>query len=463
MKNLTLNNITDACHGTYHGDPALLSEEISAVTTDSRTVSEGALFIAIVGERSDGHRFITGTYEKGALCCISEKELPDNPYPYIQVASSLQALKDLAAFYRKSLDIKVIGITGSVGKTSTKEMIASVLSQKYCVLKTPGNFNNAVGLPLTIFQLREEHQIAVLEMGISEFGEMRVLTNIAHPDAVVMTNIGQCHLETLGSRDGILKAKSEIFECLSSDGMVFLNGDDDKLSSIEQVNGIIPCFFGLNPALNAYAEEVKNLGLDGTLCRIHLGNEQFDAMISIPGHHMLYNAIAGACIGKAFGLTNEEIKTGIESLQPVSGRNHIVEHNGLTIIDDCYNANPASMKASIDVVSTAKGRRVCILGDMFELGQNEKALHRETGAYLSQKPVDLLITAGALAKELADAAKECSEKKKDRSQSMFIYTYTAVDALIKDLPQLLRPGDTVLVKASHGMHFERIVQFLTEA
>lgn len=455
MKNLTLENIAKACNGIYHGDPTLLSKEVSSVTTDSRQVTEDSLFIAIVGERSDGHRYISQTYEKGALCCISQRKLPEETHPYIQVASSLEALKDLAAFYRSSLDIKVIGITGSVGKTSTKEMIASVLEQKYCVLKTLGNFNNAIGLPLTIFRLREEHQIAVLEMGISEFGEMSVLTNIAKPDIVVMTNIGQCHLETLKSRDGILKAKSEIFECIHPQGSVFLNGDDDKLTTLQDIKGIQPHFFGLNPSLEAYADNIKNLGLDGTQCTIHLGKEAFQTTIFVPGHHMVYNALAGASVGLALGLTLEEINNGIQALRPVSGRNNLIKANGLSVIDDCYNANPVSMKASIDVVSSATGRKVCILGDMFELGEKEKELHYSVGSHLAQKPIDVLITVGTLSKELAKGASV--------NPCLRIHSFDTLDSLMPELSALLKENDTVLVKASHGMEFTKIVEALTKA
>ena len=232
MKGMTLEAVAKACDGIYHGSDGDKIKEVSAITTDSRQIQPQGMFIAIKGARSDGHAYIDSCYEKGALCCISEQELPGEKRPYIQVESSLQALKDIAQLYRANLDIKVVGITGSVGKTSTKETIAAVLSQKYKVLKTQGNFNNEIGLPLTIFRLTEEDEIAVLEMGISDFGEMTRLTKIAQPDICVITNIGLCHLENLKSREGILKAKTEIFKSMNPDGTVILNGDDDKLITI---------------------------------------------------------------------------------------------------------------------------------------------------------------------------------------------------------------------------------------
>ena len=240
MKNLTLENIAKACSGTYRGPQEKKKEEVSSVFTDSRKAAAGGLFVAIKGARTDAHDFIDSVMKAGALAALSEKDLGEQEYPYIQVTSTLQAVKDIAEFYLKQLQIPVVGITGSVGKTSTKEMIAAVLSQKYKVLKTQGNFNNELGLPLTVFNLRDDDEIAVLEMGISDFGEMHRLAKIARPDTCVITNIGLCHLEFLKSRDGILKAKTEIFDFLEKDGHVILNGDDDKLVTVREVKGIAP-------------------------------------------------------------------------------------------------------------------------------------------------------------------------------------------------------------------------------
>ena len=246
MKNLTIKNLTEVCSGIYHGPENIMDREVSSITTDSRKIEKDSLFVPIVGERVDAHRFIEDVMSKGALVTLSERELKNADFPYIQINSSLQAVKDIAEFYLKQLQIPVVGITGSVGKTSTKEVIASVLKEKYRTLKTQGNFNNELGLPLTVFRLREEDQIAVLEMGISDFGEMSRLTKIARPDTCVITNIGTCHLENLGDRDGVLKAKTEIFKCMNPEGHIVLNGDDDKLASVSEYNGIKPVFFGLD-------------------------------------------------------------------------------------------------------------------------------------------------------------------------------------------------------------------------
>lgn len=350
MKHMTLREITAACGGTYFGDSESAAKEVSSVVIDSRKVTRDSLFVAIRGARVDGHTFIPQTIEAGALCALSEEPLGEVTFPYILVDSCTQALKDLAEHYRKSLDIKVVGISGSVGKTSTKEMIASVLSQKYNVLKTEGNFNNEIGVPLTIFNLREEHEIAVLEMGINHFGEMTRLAKMARPDICVITNIGVAHMELLGSRDGILKAKTEMFQYMNPDGTIIFNGDDDKLITYSPENGITPIYFGLGENSSYRAEQIANNGLRGTNATFVTPKSRFSAHISIPGEHMVHNALAGIAVGYALGMSDAEIKAGIEALKPLAGRNHLIETNTYTIIDDCYNANPISMKASIDVL-----------------------------------------------------------------------------------------------------------------
>ena len=455
MKNMTLGNIADACGGIYHGTEAAKEKTIAEITTDSRKAGKDSLFVAIKGERVDAHKFIPAVFKQGALCVISEQELEAPAGAYIQVDSSLQAITDIAEVYRKQLDIKVVGITGSVGKTSTKEMIASVLSEKYRVLKTLGNFNNELGLPLTVFRLREEDEIAVLEMGISHFGEMHRLSKIARPDICVITNIGQCHLEFLGDRDGILKAKTEIFDYLAPAGTIVLNGDDDKLATLQEVKGIQPVFFGIDSDRMISATQIHSLGLKGIACRICTGQGDFDVTIPIPGYHMVYNALAGTAVGLSLGMTTEEIKRGIEKLESLSGRFHIIETDNYTVVDDCYNANPVSMKASLKVLGDALGRKVAILGDMGELGENEQQLHEEVGVAAGQQGIQLLICVGALSEGMARAAKETNP------QMEVIHKQTLEEA-IDSLQQCLKQGDTILVKASHFMHFEKIVEVLTK-
>ncbi len=513
MKAMTLREIAAACGGQYFGDESKLDIEVTGVAIDSRKVEEGYLFVPIKGARVDGHDFIPQVMEKGALCTLSERPLScEGKFfeteeavrnvtadasvgdvtadegetdrnnigmntNYIFVNSCEQALKDLAEHYRKALDIKVVGITGSVGKTSTKEMIGSVLSQKYNVLKTAGNFNNEIGLPLTIFNIREEHEVAVLEMGISDFGEMSRLAKMARPDICVITNIGLCHLENLGDRDGILRAKTEMFDYAQPNATFILNGDDDKLITVKTWDGLEPKYFGLSSEADAYAEDIRSLSLRGTTCKICMGEASFETTIPIPGHHMVYNALAGAMVGRELGLNCEEIKVGIESLVPVSGRNNLIETDSLLIIDDCYNANPISMKASLDVLATADTRKVAILGDMFELGENEKELHYEVGEHAAEKGIDLIVCIGNLSENIAkgvvDVAKhmldvvddENDENDADNQRvNLAIKTvhFASKTEFFEQMKTLLCKGDTILVKASHGMEFPEIVEKLKE-
>lgn len=456
MKGLTLKEIARVCGGVLRNcGPELEEREVSSVTTDSRKVEKDALFVAIPGARVDGHSFIPQVMEQGALAALSERELPDVRTPYIQIGSSLQAVKDLAEFYLQNLSIPVVGITGSVGKTSTKEMIAAILARKYQVLKTQGNFNNELGLPLTVFNLREEHEMAVLEMGISDFGEMHRLAKIARPDTCVITNIGLCHLEFLKSRDGILKAKTEIFDFLREDGHIVLNGDDDKLVTVKEVKGIRPVFFGLENHQGIWADEIEPQGLKGISCQIHMGEESFSVLIPVPGKHMVYNALAAAAVGQIYGLSEEEIRKGIESLQPVSGRFHIINTDRYTIIDDCYNANPVSMKASLDVLADASGRKVAILGDMGELGEDQVDMHREIGVYAASRSIDEILCVGELSAYMAEAARFTAPAKEIRH-------FSTKEELMKELPKLLKKGDNILVKASHFMEFGKILEALQE-
>ena len=452
MKNLTLRNITKACHGEYRGPENLLDKEVAGVTIDSRKVEKDYLFIAIDGERVNAHKFIPDTIEKGAMCVISHEDLGETDFPYILVESTGQALLDTAKLYRDSFDIKVVGITGSVGKTSTKEMIASVLSQKYCVHKTLGNFNNEWGLPITIFEMNEKPQVAVLEMGVNHFGEMRRLSSVASPDICVITNIGIAHLEFFKTREGILQEKSQMIQDMKTGGSILLNGDDDLLRDMGPVKGVDPEFFGLGKNCQFYATDVEPLGLRGSSCTIHLpSGESFDCIVPLPGAHMVQNALAGTAVGYQLGLTPAEIKAGIEGLPSIPGRNNIIQTDKIIILDDCYNANPISMQASLDVLNMAIGRKVAVLGDMGELGETGKELHYETGAHAGDIGIDLVCGIGELSKELVAGASEhgCEAK-----------WFPAKADFLAEMKHLIQPGDNILVKASHGMQFPEIVDEL---
>lgn len=462
LEQMTLENIAKACGGTYVGDDAQRGSEITGAVIDSRQVEPGYLYIPIRGERVDGHRFIPDVFEKGALAVLSEEPLENPAGPYIQVASSEQALKDIAEFYRSTLSIKIIGITGSVGKTSTKEMISAVLSQKYNVLKTEGNFNNEIGLPLTILRIRREHEVAVVEMGISEFGEMHRIAKVAKPDICVMTNIGQCHLENLIDRDGVLRAKSEIFDFLKTDGHIVLNGNDDKLITVQEVKGVKPVFYYVEDGTakkadlpyEITADAIENKGLRGLNANLHFPEEVCQIHEPIPGVHNVYNACAAACVGRIMGLTNEEICQGIAHAKTIAGRTNLITLGEVLVIDDCYNANPVSMKASLDVLAQADGRKIAVLGDMGELGENEREMHYDVGKYAANTGVDILFCCGTLSEELAKGAQ--------RGHTKVMY-FADREKLTQTLINFVEAGDMVLVKASHFMEFPKIVKALEEA
>ena len=441
MKPITLKEVAAACSGELHGDPDIT---INSIVTDSRKAGSGSLFAAIRGERVDGHSFIPAVAGQGAACALCEKE-PDADIPYILVESTLIALKGIAEYYRSLFTIPFIGITGSVGKTSTKEFVSSVLAQKYRVHKTAGNFNNELGVPLTLFGLEEYHEAAVIEMGISGFGEMTRLAKMVRPDISVITNIGCCHLENLGDRDGVLRAKTEVFTYLQPDGAIILCRDDDKLRTVKEYNGIVPTFYGTDPADEYYVDSIRELPPDSVGCTLHHAGSSIDVTIPAMGRHNALNALCAMAVGKRMGLTDDEIKRGVESFENVGSRNRVIRARGMLVIDDCYNANPTSTKAGLDTLSSLGGRKVAVLGDMKELGRDELSLHREVGAYAKEKGVDLLITAGELSRATAEGY-----------GSGAVY-YPTVEECVADINGLLKEGDNVLVKASHSMHFERVV------
>lgn len=454
MPYLSLKNITSACDGIYVGDEACSETVVSGVVIDSRLVEDNFLFVPIKGEKVDGHDFIPQVFKKGAACVLSERELEQAYGPYILVKSTKEALKKLAEFYREHLDIKVVGISGSVGKTSTKEMISSVLAQKYQLWKTAGNFNNEIGLPLTIFGIRQQHEIAVLEMGISDFGEMHILATMAKPDIAVITNIGLCHLENLGTRDGILQAKTEMFSHLQETATVILNGDDDKLITQKRVNGKDTIFYGIHGNENSiYATDVENLGFEGMKAKINTAIGGIEVLISIPGEHNVYNALAATAVGLELGLSLEEIKNGIESAKTIAGRTNLLEIHGMQVIDDCYNANPVSMEAALEVLSHGKGRTIAVLGDMGELGENERQLHYKVGECVGTKGIHTLFAAGKLAEEYKKAAIVSNKACK-------VFYFASREELESALKQYVKPGDNILIKASHFMDFPKVVDAL---
>lgn len=458
MKNMTLDAIARATNGQlFYPDNYIIdnNKTIAGVVTDNRQIQQDYLFIPIIGAKVDGHSFIDKAFEMGAAATLSMRKLDNCSGPYILVDNTEQALKDIATYYRKQLTIPIIGVIGSVGKTSTKEMLYSVLSEKYNVLKTEGNFNNEIGLPLTICRITDEHTCAVVEMGISEFGEMDRLGAIACPDVVVMTNIGQAHLENLGTRSGILKAKSEVFAHMNkSNGFVVLNGDDDKLIEADTL-GIEKAFYGCGDN-NSYRASILSQTIDSVTASFTVLGDTFTVVIPLPGAHNVYNAAAACAVATHLKMDSQSIAAGISKASTISGRNNIIKSGNITIIDDCYNASPASMEASLKTLSYAKGRKIAVLGDMAELGTDEVRLHYDLGKAVADNNIDVLFTFGPLSAEIANCVNSLGYKCEIHS----IIDKNNLDELISEIKTNIQSEDTILIKASHCMNFSKIVKDL---
>ena len=466
--NISLQEIVDAVGGELCNAASADKLFISGVSIDTRECLDGKLFVPFVGANVDGHNFLHSAYEKGANCTLTEKII-DTDKPYILVKSTFEALKDFAKYYRSLFNIPVIGITGSVGKTTTKDLTASILSQKYKTLKTEGNFNNEIGLPLTIFKLDNSIEVLVLEMGMNHFGEIHNLSKIAKPNICLITNIGEAHIENLGSREGILKAKSEIFDYMDKDGKAILNGDNDMLITLKDKLEN-PYFYYLNKNDDSEeftAYDIKHKGIQGVSCRLKILEDEFDVDIPISGEYMVYNAIAGAMVGKFLELTNDEIQRGIQEFRPSKNRMDILNVKGYTIINDVYNASPTSVKSAIDVLCNQDGRKVCILGDMFELGEYANEMHYDVGSYAVEKGINLIICIGELSAKMHDGAcdkyKELSIKDNNKSSIPQIAYFNSQEEFFNNSRDLFNDGDTILVKASRGMHFENIIEKFKEA
>ncbi len=448
MKGFLLSEAVRAAGGVYHGPTDALKRIVRGVVIDNRKVEQDFLFVPIKGERFDGHDFIPAAYEAGVLACVTQKAL-ETDRPYILVKDSLAAFQSLAEFYKNLFDLKTIGITGSVGKTTTKEMIASVLAQRFSVLKSEGNLNNQTGVPLSVLCIEDSHDVAVVEMGTNHFGEIRNLAKIARPDFCFLTNIGEAHIEHLGSKEGILKAKAEMLEYKRAGGRVFVNGDDPYLAALRKARDDVSAF-GLDPQNDIFAKDIVPRGLEGTDFIACFDSKELPLHVPSPGGHMVYNALAAVAAGLALGMEPEAIAKGVREYAPISGRMCIEQKNGITVLNDVYNANPGSVRAALDVLAYAEGRKVCVLGDMLELGENAERYHRETGAYAAKK-ADLVLCVGTLAQRMCEGAKEAG------ASSMWFHTQ---EALLEQRGEIVQPGDTVLVKASRGMHLEHTVERL---
>ena len=457
MEPMTIREILEAVDGKLLGEFSDLDLTVKHVFTDSRNPDPGALFIPLVGERFDGHAFLNEALEGGAAGCFTQREresyLPGKFY--IKVGSTQKALRDLARHYKQKFRIPFVAVTGSVGKTTTKDMVAAVLGERFKVLKTEGNFNNEVGLPLTLLRLNSNHEICVVEMGMNHFGEIEYLSSIVEPDVAVITNIGDSHIENLGSRENILKAKCEIFSHMDpKKGYVILNGDDPLLEPLRASLPFQSVLVGTAEGLDYRATGVESDGEKSVRCHVRTPRSGFDVEIPALGNHMLYPTLTAASVAEHFGMTGGEIARGVLRFAPTKMRMNILKRGDeITILNDAYNANPQSMRAAVEVLSKSGGDyKIAVLGDMFELGPFAPTLHAGVGAYLGKAGIDCLVAVGELARHIYDAAKDAMVPQ--------VYWCETKEEAKPILAELVKPNSTILVKASRGMAFEELVDDL---
>ena len=456
MEALTLRQLLEAVNGTLLGDFDDLDAQAVQVSTDSRNITPGCLFIPLEGERFDGHSFINSALEAGAAGCLTAREresyLPGKFY--IKVRSTQRALWELARYYKKLFPIPFIAVTGSVGKTTTKDMTAAVLGARFRVHKTEGNFNNDIGVPLTLLRLEAQHEVCVVELGMDHAGEIDNLARLVEPDMALITNIGDAHIENLGSRENIFKAKCEIFPHLKRDGLAILNGDDPLLAALEGTLAQRTVFVGEGEGLDYTARDLSSDGAGHLFCRVKTPRSQFEANIPALGSHMIYPTLMAAAAAEALGMAPDEIVRGIGAFLPPKMRMNIVRCKGdIVILNDAYNANPQSMRAAAAVLGDAQGRRkVAVVGDMKELGPGSEQFHRAVGGYFAQAGTDRLIAVGDLARFMAEGARDAGLGQAD--------WFPTLDAARNALSREVRAGVTILVKASRSMAFEKIVDYL---
>jgi len=466
---LTLADILEALTGTRPNRTSLL---ISEAAIDSRKVIPAAMFVALPGERTDGHDYVGQAFDRGANLALVQKDLtgqfpcidirdfpagptiPNSPF-CLRVENSLEALQKIAGFWRRKLDVKVIGITGSVGKSTTKEVTASVLGRRYRTLKNEGNLNNEIGLPLTLLRLGKGHQRAVLEMGFYVPGEIKFLCDLALPSIGVVTNIGTVHAERAGSQEEIARGKAELVESLPPEGTAILNYDDPLVRPMAERTRASVFYYGLNPKANLWADNIEGMGLEGIRFRLHYHNEVLQLRVPLIGRHSVHTALRAAAVGLADGLSWDDIITGLQKGHMQLRLVAIHTKNGALILDDTYNASPQSTMAALNLLAELEGKKIAVLGDMLELGQYEKRGHHMVGVRAAQV-CDELIAVGQRGKMIAEAALG------SRLSSDQVSWFETVPEVIEYLKGHLSEGDVVLLKGSHGLRMDKIASALED-
>lgn len=446
LKEIRLSDAAAAVKGRLTGDGIF-----KGVYTDSRKPVPDGLFIALEGERFDGHDFVDSAVKDGAAAVLVRKEV-DCSIPVIYVEDTKQALLDLASYYRGLFTFPVVGLTGSVGKTTTKEMTALVMESKYKTVKTQGNLNNDIGMPMTLFNIDQTTEAAVIEMGMNHKGEISRLTAVSRPDAGIITNVGVSHIENLGSRENILSAKLEILEGMKKGSPLIINGDNDMLSQVRNENFNI-IFFGIeNENCHIRAVDI-DAGADGTSCNVLYSGNKYKMYVPAAGLHNVYDALAAFGAGVSLGIEPQTAADAIADYVPAGMRQKTVRKNGITFIEDCYNASPDSVKAGINTLTSVGAQRtVAVLGDMLELGDYSETAHTQCGEYASEKAVDILFAYGNESAYTANAAVGVKE----------VYHFTDENELADKISETVRCGDAVLFKASRGMKLENVIRIIYE-
>ena len=450
MEKMTLSQIAGAVGSSCDTDA-----QIDTICIDTRKITPGCLFVAIRGENFDGHDFIEQAYERGAAGVITSRAVAGHS-GVILVSDTRKALLDLARYYRGLFSVFTVGVTGSVGKTSTKEMIYAILSEDGETLKTEGNLNNEIGMPLTVFNLSHTHKSAVFEMGMSNFGEISALTHVCCPNVGVITNIGVSHMETLGSQENILKAKMEITDSMAPDAPLILNMDDPLLKNVNQMTQQPTMYYGIeDQQAEVTASNIRTVN-GTTQFTIRYYGQSIDAMVPAVGKHNVYNALAGFCVGLVADMKPEDIVRGIRRYQNAAMRQNITKEHGVTVITDCYNASPASMHAAMDVLlnTACEGKRWCVFGDMLELGECSEKAHLEIGKDVGRSKIDSFVCVGERARDMKRGAAMVGMKQ--------AYYFEQNEQAAVFLAKHLAPGDVVIFKASRGMHLEQVIDRVRE-
>lgn len=470
-------NLADIFEALTHSRPAGVNQVVTEGCIDSRMAIPGSMFIAMPGEKVDGHNFIGDAFKRGASLALVQNDvsqlfpvidaqsgslpdplvIPNAPF-CIRVSNSLTGLQEIAKFWRQQLDLRVIGITGSVGKSTTKELISEVLCMRYRTLRNPGNLNNEIGLPLTILRLSPGYQRAVLEMGFYVPGEIAFLCDIAKPQVGVITNIGTVHAERAGSQEEIARGKSELIKSLPSapTGTAILNYDDPLVRNMASLTSARVIFYGLDPKADLWADNISGLGLEGIEFTLHYQNDSMHLRVPLIGQHSVHTALRAAAVGIAEGMTWPEIVTGLRYSHTQLRLVAVHTADGALLLDDTYNASPESTLAALNLLADLNGRKVAVLGDMLELGQYEQQGHEKVGARAAEVAAEI-VAVGNLGKLIADAA---IDSGMDRDH---VHHFIRIEEAIEYLKATLSAGDVALIKGSHGLHMDRIVSALEVA